>query len=686
MSNIRPILRPILRNSLFSSSALALSLVTSAPLLAAEHGENDNLAENANNAEQPESEPNMVIVTGEKLDRTLEETTTSVVIYSGEELERRSIDDLYDVVLRTPNVTQSFGEKGFAIRGIDQRFGGGAGLLVNTIVDGASLPNNQSTFFGPYSAWDIEQVEVLRGPQGTTQGRNAIGGAIIINSATPKLGEFEVKARGSYAELDTWQAAGAVNIPIGDNVAIRFSADQRKSDGYVYNPTRDEDYDQRDSLTLRGKILFEPAVDFSALLTVNYTDSQGGEDLIIYSDFPDERVNFSADPASEGSEHLINTLKLDYNFNDDFSITSLTTYYDHDYNRLEDFDGTPADLGLIDRIQNDENFTQEVRLTYDNGHAIRAIIGGYYGHFNSDVVDDTTVPTAFVDPRLPAGTFLQSRTIDNSEENYAFFGEAEWDVTQSLTLIAGLRYDHETRDTTTLSQTIANAANPAFQAFLDATVARLAPDQTLTTGASYDEFLPKLGARYKLAEHVILGFTAQKAYRAGGTAISTVTQTISEYDPEYSWTYEGSLRASTADQRFTFNANVFYTDWKDQIVNRLIAPNIPQDFEVVNAGSSRIYGAEFQIEARPDEHFTVFAGLGLLDTKFSNYETDNAEFTGNAFSFAPDISVSAGFDWRHPSGFRLSGDVNLSDKYYSSTENDPDRVAIVNGQAQCWRV
>lgn len=149
MSNIRPILRPILRNSLFSSSALALSLVTSAPLLAAEHGENDNLAENANNAEQPESEPNMVIVTGEKLDRTLEETTTSVVIYSGEELERRSIDDLYDVVLRTPNVTQSFGEKGFAIRGIDQRFGGGAGLLVNTIVDGASLPNNQSTFLAP---------------------------------------------------------------------------------------------------------------------------------------------------------------------------------------------------------------------------------------------------------------------------------------------------------------------------------------------------------------------------------------------------------------------------------------------------------------------------------------------------------------------------------------------------------
>ncbi|MGB3712594.1 MAG: TonB-dependent receptor [Erythrobacter sp.] len=628
------------------------------------------------------ADDNVIIVTGEKLGRTLQETTSSVIVYTGEELEARSVDDIYDLVLRTPNVTQSFGEKGFAIRGIDQRFGAGAGLLVTTVVDGAALPNNQATFFGPYSTWDLEQVEILRGPQGTTQGRNAVGGAIIVNTADPVLGEFSGKARGSFAERNTYQAAAALNIPVGDAFALRFSADRRETDGYVFNPTRDEDYDAREFTNLRAKVLFAPGGRFSALYTLNYTDSTGGEDLIDFSQFPD-RINRSNDPALEGSESWIHTLELGFDVSDAISLTSISSYYTQDYLRQEDFDLSPADLGNIDRTQNDENFQQEVRLNYDAGGPVRAVIGGFYGRYSSDVIDTVQVPTAFVSPQLPGGSIFQDRLIANDEENMAVFGEVEFDVSERLTLIAGARYDSESRDNSALSETSAIADDPMFQPFLDQVLGQLAPDVLLETDAEYDAFLPKGGLRYRVSEDVTLGFTAQRAYRAGGSGISTISQTVYAFEPEYTWTYEGSLRANTPDDSFSVAANVFYTDWSDQIVNQLIDPNVPQDFIAVNAGQSRLYGAELQFEARPSRTLSVFGALGLLDTEFTDYRTDQAEFDGNAFPYAPPVTVSAGFDYRHPTGFRVLGDANLTADHFGDTINDADETEIVDGIETC---
>ena len=662
-------------------SALAIAAFANSAAVA-QSAPADAAIEQTKGADTGPADANVIIVSGEKLGRTLEETTSSVIVYTGEELEARSVDDLYDLVLRTPNVTQSFGEKGFAIRGIDQRFGAGAGLLVTTVVDGAALPNNQATFFGPYSAWDIEQVEILRGPQGTTQGRNAVGGAIIINTADPVLGDFSGKARASYAELDTYQAAAAVNMPLGESLAIRLAADRRESDGYVFNPTRDENYDAREFTNLRGKVLFAPGNDFTALYTLNYTDSTGGEDLINFSQFP-ERLNFSNDPAIEGSESWIHTLELGYDISDSLSITSISSYYTQDYLRQEDFDLSPADIGNIDRIQDDENFQQEIRLNFDGGGNFRGVFGGFYGRYSSDVLDTVQVPTAFVNPQLPGGSIFQDRTILNNEENYAVFGEVEFDLTSRLTLIAGARYDRESRENSALSATSAIADNPAFQPFLDQVLGQLAPDVLLETDAEYDAFLPKAGMRYQASDHVTLGFTAQRAYRAGGSGISTVSQTVYEFEPEYTWTYEASLRANTPDRKFSIAANVFYTDWTDQIVNQLIDPNVPQDFIAVNAGASKLYGAELQLEARPSRTLTVFGALGLLDTEFTDYQTDQAEFNGNVFPYAPPVTISAGFDYRHPTGFRMLGDVNLTDDHFSDTINDATRVSSVGGIETC---
>ncbi|MEL7312987.1 MAG: TonB-dependent receptor [Pseudomonadota bacterium] len=620
--------------------------------------------------ESDSSDIDEIIVTGEKFGRTLQETTTSVAVLTGDELESRSVEDLYDAILRTPNVTQSFGEKGFTIRGIDQRLGAGGGLLINTIVDGASLPNNQSTFFGPYSAWDLGQVEVLRGPQGTVQGRNAIGGAIVINSADPILDQWSGKLRASYGELGSYQAAGAINIPvIEDRLAFRFSADQRESDGWVDNPTRNEDYDARSALTLRGKGLLRVTDTFTAKYTLSFTDSSGGEDLVDLGGFPGDRLNFSNGPAEEGSEHLINTLELNWDVSDSVSITSLTTFYQHDYVRVEDVDNSPAALGSIDRVQDDSSFVQEVRATIDTGAGWRALVGAYYGDFDNSSFDTITVPTAFLNPQLPPGLIFQERNFATVEENIALFGEAEFDLTDSITLITGLRYDNESRDFSTLSTT--STDNALVEPFLP-------PDELLNNDTSFDALLPKVGIRFGVSDATSLGFVAQRAYRAGGTGVALVSGEISEFDPEYTWTYEASVRTSYAGGTIGLETNVFYTEWEDQIVTQITpfgrANGIPIDTLPVNAGQSELYGFELSLDAAITDSFTVYGSVGFVETEFTDFVTADAELSGNEFNNASPVTASIGFSWRNAAGFSVAGDVNFRDEYFSVSDNDPARV------------
>lgn len=650
-----------------SASIFAIATTVALPAYAAEAStaKTEQVGEIAEDRDD-----SVIIVTGEKFGRTLLETTSSVAVVTGEELEARSIDDLYDVVLRTPNVSQSFGEKGFTIRGIDQRLGAGGGLLINTIVDGASLPNNQSTFFGPYSAWDIGQIEILRGPQGTTQGRNAIGGAIIINSADPILGEFGAKARGQYAELNSYQLAGAVNIPLGNMFAVRLSADQRESDGWVFNPTRNEDYDRRKAFTGRAKLLFEPSDRFSAKYTFSYTDSSGGEDLVDPAFFP-QRLNFADGEGREGSEHIINTLQLDWQPIDALTVTSLTTYYDHKYVRVEDFDNSPIDAGALDRDQNDDSFVQEVRVRYDDGGPVRALIGGYFGQFDNFSTDSFFLPTSFLNPLLPPGTIFQERTFGTEEENIAFFGEAEWDITDRLTLIAGARYDDESRDFAALTATTASIPLPP---------GLLPDDDLIANSTDYNAFLPKFGLRFDVSDYLTLGGTVQRAYRAGGTGVALVSGQIAEFDPEFTWNYELSARARTPDNRFSLQANFFYTDWKDQIVEQITefgrTNGVAIDTLPTNAGASKLYGFEILLEARPTKEFNAFASLGYTDAQFEDFVTGTLDLSGNRFNNASPFTAGAGFAWQHASGFRVSGDVNLRDGFFSVVDNDPNKVTF----------
>lgn len=652
----------------------------SSPLLLAAFLATTNNVAQAQAGASNEDSLDEIIVTAEKLGRTVQETTTSAVVLTGAEIESRSFEDLYDIVLRTPNVAQSFGEKGFSIRGIDQRSGAGAGLLVTTLVDGASLPNNQSTFFGPYSAWDLGQVEILRGPQGTTQGRNAIGGAIIVNTADPVLDELSGKTRLMVGQRGTYQVAGALNVPIAETVAARLAVEQRETDGWVDNPTLGSNYDAREFTNARLKLRWAPSNVVDAVWTINFTDSFGGEDAVEASLFPDERANFSGEAAEEGSEHLINTIRFTVDLNDAWSATSITSAYQHDYTRIEDIDQSPAPLGLLDLVQDDNAFTQEIRFNFDNGGAFRGVFGGYYGRFDNESTSVLRVPLLIlgIDPAVlvqlgidPLEPIDRSTSTGIIEENVALFGEVEYDFADRWTLIAGARLDSERRSFDSLSATSIGIPVPF----------PLPPDELIAADNDYDAFLPKAGVRFAVNDEVTLGLTAQRAYRAGGVGFGVVSGEPNEYDPEFAWSYEFSVRALMADRKHRINANVFYTDWTDQVVSRISdfgnANGIPLDTVPDNAGESQLTGLEIQWDAFWTDELDTFVSIGLLDAGYDVFDTELAEFSDNDFPYAPDMTISAGVNYRHPSGFTVIADVAWSDQYFSVSENDPARAEFV---------
>lgn len=572
-----------------------------------------------------------IMVEGELQRRSLQDTQTSVAVIRGEDLERRGDVDLHDVVERTPNVTSAFGEDGFSIRGVDQRGAapGGSGLVVNTTVDGATLVNNQSTFFGPYSTWDLEQIEVLRGPQSTQQGRNALAGAIVIRSKDPTY-EYEAKARGELAQHDTRGGALAVNAPlVEDKLAVRLSVDHLRSDGFVNNPTLDDDeYDARKQTTLRGKLRADPTEDFSAIVSLSYVENFGGDDFIEKDLFPGERVNFSdIESAKEGATHGIAGLRLGYDISDSFTVESETTYLDSDYERFQDLFRTPAAGPLIDFEVRTESFEQELRLRHEQ-ERLKAVVGGFYADISQRSID----PGFAIDTKVDT-------------QNAAVFGEAEFQPLSQLPqlwLIAGGRYDRETAE-------------------VDA--------NNLEREATFDAFLPKVGVDYNWTDDLSTSFIVQRGYRAGGTQVNGFTGAVNEFDPSFTWNYEFAVRSQWLDGQLTANANIFYTDWTDQQARILGPSGNTSDFDVRNAGKSRLYGGELDLSLSPTDNLDLFASLGYVRTRFLEFDNRGQDLSDNEFPFSPKLTGALGASYYFDNGFEIHADASYTEGSFGDVAN-----------------
>lgn len=628
-----------------------------------------------------------IVVTGERVERSLQETVSSVAVTTSRRIDEENLQTLQDVFNRTANVSETYGSTGFTIRGIANQGVSSAGdaPLSTIYVDGAALPD-QIVGSAPTDLWDIAQVEIFRGPQSTLQGLNALAGAIIIRTQDPTM-DWDARFRATVAEYDTTSFAAAFGGPIVANeLAFRVAAEKRDSDGFTFNETRDAPEDGYDSLMLRGRLLWTPSAlpGFTARLGYTWFDREAGYDFtytdINRPDFFDDRIATSNSPNTSDVRADIGTLELTYEISDALSLSSVTSYSDVSQARSYDGDLSAENLSFGGSETRFETISEELRLNIDTSW-LSGVLGAYYYHRDQDnrATSLTLVPT----PVPTASALLQQAGIDaatadfvanlyaqalpdipvqyegifpSEVESFALFGDARVRVTDRLTALLGFRYDRET-NAIEATQTTAFAGtfpDPAAYGPLAPLIAGLnAGLQSLVDQAAgsaplsertFEAFLPKIGLEMAWTPDLATSFVVQRGYRSGGSSSNTARSQVFPYDPEYTWNYELSLRSRWLDGRLTLNANAFYIDWTDQQASVNFGLNL-YDYNTVNAGRSHLYGFEIEAAHRVNRFVQWYASIGHVKTKFDEFITDIGTVTdlsGLEFIYAPRLTLAAG--------------------------------------------
>jgi outer membrane receptor protein involved in Fe transport len=656
-----------------------------------------------------EAQPDDIIVTGEKSNRTLQETTTSVAVTTPERIRQENILSIQDVYNRTANVSETYGAAGFTIRGINNQ-GVGAGGNADTAtvyVDGAPIPR-QTLFGGPTDLWDIDQVEILRGPQSTIQGLNALAGAVVLTTRDASVTDNSADGRILWTDRNERTFSVAAGGPlIRDELGIRLSAERRADRGIIPNVTRGGYDDSLRTLNLRGKLHWTPqalpGLDVKA--SYNRVRRDGGY-LYEYTnittpDFYEHRQSTSDQPNRGYIRSDIAVLDIGYEIAPRLRLSSVTSFNRTATLAHTDADGTAADVQFISNDSRYRTWTQELRLNYD-GERLSGVLGAWAyrrsGGLDANNRLNIATPVTTIVGLLQSGGFpataarqiatayatalpqIPVRYIADQPllvRNAALFGDGRLRVTDRLSLLAGFRYDHE--DNRYGAETIAtfNGTLPSPAAFgsagtpLNLAVTAInrgvlglvaqAASARASNARSFDAFLPKAGVSMEWTPELTTAFTVQRAYRSGGSSQNPARATLIAYDPEYSWNYEGSLRSRWLDGRLTINANVFYVDWKDQQTTAFFGLNA-YDYNTVNAGKSHLYGGEMEVQGRLNRMFDAYASAGYVRTKYDRFDlpagsTSTVNLAGSQFPYAPRWTLAAGINGRAGA---IVGNVNAN--------------------------
>ncbi|MEX0164985.1 TonB-dependent receptor [Pseudomonas brassicacearum] len=569
-----------------------------------------------------------ITVTGEKIDRTLEKTQSSVVVVTDKNLREHGDKDLVDVFARTPGVYSQAGNENWGIRGVpvsgfDDQGPAALNGAVSVYVDGAVQPNRALTL-SPVPLWDAEQVEVFLGPQSTTQGRNSLAGAVVIRTKNPTFEpSFSAQTSvGNYGEHGAAVAGGGAIVD--DKIAGRIAVDYGEGDGYIRNTALNDDANPRRTSNTRGKLLILPNDDTDVLLTYAHSEHRQGDRSTMRVNGKPSYYDISSNTkAFDNLKQDTLSAKVDYRLNDAWSLTSMTANTSTDYSNRLDFDQTAVDNEVVLRKQDGNLFSQELRLNYDSD-TVKSFVGAYYGHNTN----------AFHDRLFFDDVLVRTVKGDTKIENKAVFGEVNWTFAPRWTLITGLRYDHETNDTDIEAD------------------GRFVPEKIKK---SFDAVLPKLGIDYELATDQYLGFMVQKGYRGGGVNLRSGSG-HQAYDPEYTTNYELSYRGSFFDKTLRTRANLYYTDWKDQQVS--VRQSGSSVIDVFNAGRSDIKGLEVFVEKDITEQLTLNAGGAVTDSKYKDFVTGSGQdMSGESFLSAPKYKVSVGGVYRFDDRLIFGTDV-----------------------------
>ena len=610
-----------------------------------------------------EDEVDEIIIYGERTEKTLQDTAASVAVITADVINEKNIENFRDAFRLFGNVIDAdWVDAGFVIRGVNSEgLTPGGSPLAAVYVDGAQQ-TVQGARRGARGLWDIQQVEIYRGPQSTLSGRAALAGAIYIRSKDPTF-EWDFASRLTGGTDETAEGAIAFGGPISNSVAFRIAAEYQSRENDLAYPgfeqyVRFDDFIEDEYYQVRGKLLANFG-DVETLLSYSFShDSPIYRDIAgpgLGFEYAEQRGDFNLPFFQDTREADNSTLSLQIQspFGDALTFTSLTTFNDTDLEKPSINQGTPGEVFTSFGTDDQQLLTQEFRLNSTPSETGRQWVAGLY--FQDESQDSNNRRSVFF------GGGREDFSLSKSAlTNFAIFGEIVWPLSELWALTLGGRIDYT--DTTADLFFARDNFDPGF------------PDTETTGSSSNDEtnFLPKVGIERSLGDDRSIALTVQRGFRIGGAGIDGSDGSPFEFDAEYTWNYEVAYRSRILDGRGTLNANVFYTDWDDQQVEVQLVPGDFTSTVTLNAGKSNLYGAEIESSFSFSDEVSGFASVGFVETEFDEFVSSIGDFSGLEFPEAPNLTLAAGIDWRSASGIFAGVDAKYVDEYLArDLQNTP---------------
>ena len=661
-----------------------------------------------------------VVVTARKREESLLDTPLSVSAISASDLDRFQADDLGDIQNIVPNLSLNMGDAANAIiyiRGVGQRDSlSFADPGVGVYLDDVYLGRTQGSFL---DVIDVDRIEVLRGPQGTLYGRNTIGGAIKYVSAGPTETPL-LEAEASIGTYEEYMLKATWSGPLNSNkdLLARLSFAHVAHEGYsenVFSGNKDQTDGDKETQAWRIQLRYSPHEDLSFNFSIDRSINNpersvtparvtSGPTLVTAS------AGFQAadDPFKiEADYNDVERLKvegigltMDYQLSEAVGLKSITSFRQLEHETHIDLDGTGLEIFGVHVDQEQEQFSEELQLSYDAGGAIKALAGIYY--FSEDDVSPDGIsnaePINFGVFFSPYGTVSEN---DQSVEAVAGFGEVSWFVTPDLEFTAGARYTHESKrlrrkacqNLAILGTTLPdiNECNPPMDS----------PNPfalNLDLDKNFSKFTPKVGLSYRLGEAGLTYFSYARGFKSGGfdgrigyngasDAGAVVTQ-ADPYDPEIADTYELGWKTSLADGRARLSAALFYNDYQDlQLSSFSATPGGGFATVFTNAGEAETWGVEAELLANPVRNLLVSFSFGYLDAEYKEFIDSTMRDVSDDLTpvNSPEFTGNLGFQYRHPLGFaqlRLGADISYRSEYFVDINNlaelKQDDFSLVN--------
>lgn len=548
-----------------------------------------------------------------------------------------------------------------------------------------------------FDLFDLERVEVLKGPQGTLYGRNSTAGALNIVTAKPSMAGFSARAAAGAGAYDSYDLEGMVNVPLNDTLALRFAAKTiQQGEGYYFNRVINRDIGRRDLWVGRALARWTPSETLDVNLKVEGQRSRSemgqGE---YFGQFPSPLspgapcpgsprcsnffgyVDLDGDPfrGDWSGQHFYNfeqfatTLKVDWKLGE-ATLTSVTGYANFARSFYIDTDASP--LRQTDFIQTDKihQLSQELRLA-GSTERLEWLLGGFY---STDRVKVTT--PGFLEDLFNTRTMS---VADQSTDSLAAFAHGEWKLGERLSLVTGLRYTWEEKSN--------RAGAVDLVALCPGSALTLAPcgagpiplssvDQTIDdTNWSW-----KLGLNFKADPLTLFYASASQGVKSGGffSGMTTSSAQLAPYEPERLVALEAGWKRRVPDLGLQASASVFYYDYHDvQTFIRDTSGALPIQ-RLGNVEEAELYGADLDLTLRPPglEGLTLQAGLGLVHSELGAFATSGGVVpSGNELPNAPALTFngSAQYEVEVSEGWALTlqAGAHYSDEVFKDALNDP---------------